>query len=272
MSPIRLFFVNGLGSIFVLQLVFTPIELKRVIKINPKFKSLLPYLETLDENFAQSGTTIYKDRNEVKVMDWNGCLINVKKYTIPNVINRVVYTTLRKPKAVRAYHYADILRENGIATPEPIGYRLEKKGLNLGYSYLVTVHLPSQNMLYEFGEGGIEGREDIIKGLGAFAGKLHDAGILHLDFSPGNVLYKRNDEGEIEFNLVDINRLSFGPVSIRKGCASFERLWGGDDFLDLLSESYAEARGEKNVEMVKKWIHNYHRRYWSHRSPWVIKK
>lgn len=258
-------------ALFLFVQLVSTFKLKTVIKINPKFESFLPYFKQLDEVFEQSGTTIYKDRNEVKVMEWNGCLINVKKYTIPNVINRVVYTTLRKPKAVRAYHYANILKENGISTPEPIGYRFEKEGIILGYSYLVTIHLPSQKMLYEFGEGGVEGREDIVRGVGAFAGKLHEAGILHLDFSPGNVLYDRVDSGEIKFNLVDINRLSFGQVSIRKGCASFARLWGGKEFLDLLSESYAKARGERNVEMVRAWIHKYHRRYWSHRSPWGVR-
>lgn len=222
--------------------------------------------------FDECGTTIYRDRNEVKVMNWNGLLVNVKKYAIPNIVNRFVYTSFRKPKAVRAYEYAFLLQEKGINTPEPIGYVLEKGLFDLKHSFLITIHIPSQRRMYEFGEGGVEGREEIIKGLGKFAADIHEAGVLHLDFSPGNILFELDHRGVPTFTLVDINRMVFREVSMKRGCASFARLWGDEDFRNMLAESYAHARGEKDIESAKKWIHQYHQIFWRSRAPWVVKK
>lgn len=42
-----------------------------------------------------------------------------------------------------------------------------------------------------------------------FTARLHEAGILHLDYSPGNILYDKIGE-EYHFSLVDINRMHFG--------------------------------------------------------------
>ena len=59
-----------------------------------------------------------------------------------------------------------------------------------------------------------------------FTARLHEAGILHLDYSPGNILYDKIGE-EYHFSLVDINRMHFGEVDIKKGCANFAPFMGG---------------------------------------------
>lgn len=246
--------------------------LKSIIRVNPKYKLFLPQIQRLDEIFEQSGKTIYKGRNEIKVMTWGDPLVNVKRYCVPNILNRVVYTFLRKPKAVRAYLYAQILREKGINTPEPIAYKLNQGFMNLGISYLVTKQIPNQRMMYEFGDGGITGREHIIIALGKFAAKMHEAECLHLDFSPGNILFEELEGGEVRFTLVDVNRMRFGPVSVRQGCASFARLWGEEDFRGLLAESYASARGIRDVSQVMRWIDKYHHKFWSRRPHWSESK
>ena len=45
---------------------------------------------------------------------------------------------------------------------------------------------------------------------------------MHRDYSPGNILFDKID-GEYHFMLVDINRMSFGKISIDMGCANFAR-------------------------------------------------
>lgn len=45
--------------------------------------------------------------------------------------------------------------------------------------------------------------------------ELHEAEVYHADFSPGNVLYDRTEEG-VRFSLIDINRMYFGPVSLNE--------------------------------------------------------
>lgn len=70
---------------------------------------------------------------------------------------------------------------------------------------------------------------------------MHEEGVLHLDFSPGNVLWEKDSEG-YHFSIVDINRMYFGKVSMEQGCRSFARLWGPKRFLQLLVRGYARLR------------------------------
>jgi len=58
---------------------------------------------------------------------------------------------------------------------------------------------------------------------------------MHRDYSPGNILFDKID-GEYHFMLVDINRMSFGKISIDMGCANFARLWGQKAFFELLCQ------------------------------------
>ena len=87
--------------------------------------------------------------------------------------------------------------------------------------------MPHDRNFYEFGRGGIDGREDILRAFARFTARVHEAGFLHVDYSPGNILFRKGAQG-IDFCLVDINRMHFGLVSVRSGCENFARLWGGD--------------------------------------------
>jgi serine/threonine protein kinase len=53
-------------------------------------------------------------------------------------------------------------------------------------------------MMREFEEGGIAGREDILEAFAAFTVDLHKKGVLHLDYSAGNILFDRR-EGSVVF-------------------------------------------------------------------------
>lgn len=79
---------------------------------------------------------------------------------------------------------------------------------------------------------------------------MHDEGILHQDFSPGNILWERDANGHYHFSLVDINRMRFGPVSMKTGCENFARLWGPKAFIELLAGEYARRRGFDVAESV----------------------
>ena len=90
--------------------------------------------------------------------------------------------------------------------------------------------------------------------------KLHEAEVYHADFSPGNVLYDRTEEG-VKFSLIDINRMHFGPVSLKRGCANFSRLWGREAAFRLMAETYAESRHFDKAECLR-WILYYRNRFW----------
>jgi hypothetical protein len=134
------------------------------------------------------------------------------------------------------------LEELGVATPEPIAYILCYESGLLSYSYLLTVQSDLTRSFYEFGHDGIVGREDILRNFAVFTAKLHEKGVWHKDYSPGNILFDKVDD-VWNFAIVDINRMSFRPITVELGCTAFARLWGKPDLFQLIVEEYAKYRG-----------------------------
>ncbi|MDR2764164.1 MAG: tyrosine protein kinase [Tannerella sp.] len=229
--------------------------------LNPQLQAFDAFVRSIPEAFDQGGRTIYKQRNEIKVFEAAGTAINVKRYKRPHLLNRIVYTFFRPSKAARSYYYSFRLQELDIDTPEPIAYILIKKNGLLHVSYYISRQVPHEHTMYEFGRGGIAGREFILQAFAGYTARLHETGIYHRDYSPGNILF-RQEQGKVRFCLVDINRMRFGFVSVREGCAAFARLWGPEPMFRLLAEHYAKARGVE-VEPCVRWTLHYHRRFWN---------
>lgn len=233
------------------------------IVINPKYDYLKDFVYSIPENFASQGETIYKSRNEIKVFTVGNLQLNVKQYKVPSFLNRFVYTFFRPAKVLRAYTYAFKLLEKGFDTPEPVGYILSKDSGLISRSYFVSLQSPYSRNFYEFGKGSLSGREDIIKALAYYTARLHDSGIYHYDYSPGNILFEKKNE-QIHFTLIDINRMKFGNVAMEEGCANFARLWGNPDFFHLLASEYAQARHfdvKTCIHLVMKERNNFWERY-----------
>ena len=65
--------------------------------INPKYEYLREYVERIPKDFETIGTVIHSGRNLIKMITVDGLDINVKRYTIPPLINRIAYAfALRK--------------------------------------------------------------------------------------------------------------------------------------------------------------------------------
>lgn len=208
--------------------------------VNPSYARYAGFVDRIPDIFEQEGKTIYKARNEIKVFESGGRLVNVKQFKVPSLLNRMAYSFLRAPKAVRAYENAQVLLSKGIETPQPIGYILFYRGGLLHCSYFVSFQTEGEP-LYDLGMQPTEKNADVFTALGRYVARLHAAGVWHADLSPGNILYRRVG-AEIRFCLLDINRMRFGPVSVRKGCTNFARLWGKEAGFRLMAEAYAEAR------------------------------
>ena len=98
-------------------------------------------------------------------------------------------------------------------------------------------------MMREFNEGGIAGREDILKAFAAFTVDLHEKGVLHLDYSAGNILFDRQGEN-IVFSILDLNRMRFIPMSTPKRCLSnFNRFCRDESVVRYVVAEYARLRG-----------------------------
>lgn len=237
------------------------------IIINPKYAELEGFVNAIPDEFENGGEIIYDARNQIRVFSLkNGLKINVKRYAQPTFLVRTaIYSFFHKPKAVRAYAYALKLLEKKIATPEPVAYVLIYRGSLLSESYLITLQLPLKRNFYEFGYGDFTGRKDIVKDFAAFAADLHDKQVYHKDFSPGNILFDEVD-GKTQFAVVDINRMSFGNVGLKKGCKNFQRLWGKADFFHFLAYEYAKNR-QFDAELCDKLILKYRHQFWRKRKP-----
>lgn len=233
-------------------------------EINPDFEHLRGFIEELPAKFDKEGKVIYSGRNLIKVMTVKGLEINVKRYGVPALINRIVYSFFRAPKGRRAFTHPQILLSKGFETPVPIAYIEERKWGLISSSYFVSAQSQYRRNFYEFGDADIAGCKDIVTAFARYTAALHEADVLHLDYSPGNILF---DEigGQYHFSLVDTNRMYFGKVSIKKGCSNFARLWGQKPFFELLAKEYAAARNaDKNL--CTKWVFAYRKKFWTYFS------
>lgn len=230
------------------------------IIINPEYNYLTSFIHSLPNKFDSEGDVIYKSRNEIRVMDVDGLLLNVKRYKVPFILNRIVYTFFRAPKVVRAYEYAFKILKKGFCTPVPVAYIQGSKCGLIYDSYLITLQSECKRNFYEFGDGDWKNRADILRAFAIYTARLHEAGIYHKDYSPGNILFEKKEEN-IAFCLVDINRMYFGEINREKGCANFARLWGGEDMFRFLAKEYAQARNMDIIECTR-LIFKYRVKFW----------
>ena len=235
--------------------------------VNPKYEHLREWIAQLPETFSCQGEVLYDARNQVRLVTGaDGSRICVKRFHAPRFINRLVYSCFRTPKAVRAYTNAVRLSEYGINTPEPIAYILITSGGLLRESYLVCRYSALTRNFYEFRHHPLEGYEPIVKAFAQFTARMHEQGVLHKDYSPGNILFDIDENGQVQFEVVDINRMRFDhTVGLDRACREFSRLWGKEDFFTLLAREYAHARGYNEEKCIRLTL-KYWKRFWRFRK------
>jgi len=208
-------------------------------KINPKYEGdFKSFLFGLKDDFEVNKHTIHKARNELKIIQHNGIDTVVKSFKIPNIVNRIAYSYLREGKANKSYEYSVKI---GDFTPEPIGYIEFYDGGLLKESFFV-----SEKFSYDFTirepllDKDFPASEEIFRAFGRFTHTLHEAGIFHNDYSPGNILIKKEDEKYI-FKIVDINRMKFFDscaMDQKTRAKNFSKLWASDAILRIMVDEY----------------------------------
>lgn len=229
------------------------------IVLNDKYAHLRTFIESLPDIFDKEGESIFLARNEIRLYDEGGFTLNVKSYKVPILINRIAYTFFRPSKASRAYEHALTLLSKGFQTPDPVAYIETRKSGLLHRSFFISLHTPMDGHMRLFNDEDKDnvGKEDLIKAFAEFTARLHEADILHCDYSPGNILREKVDEmGKISYNfsLVDINRMQFRPVSVEMGCKNFRRMRGNDEFFRLCATYYAKERGADVEQCVEDFL------------------
>lgn len=229
--------------------------------INPKYNNLQTWLEALPQMFSQTGEVIYDARNQIRRFEEGGLIMCVKRFHQPHFLNRLIYSYFKRSKARRSYENGMYLMQHGVGTPEPVAYIEEKKWGMLGYSYLVTLQSRLTRLNREFTLNYTPELEDTIRPLARFTAHMHEQGILHLDYSPGNILWDQVD-GAYQFEVIDINRMRVGkPVTMREGAESLRRICARTAFFKTFADEYAQYRHLDRTE-CEKWILFYRNRFW----------
>jgi len=240
----------------------------KIVK-NQSYEQLSGFLKSIHDQFEKTGTVIYKQRNEIRVFEINSLLVNVKRFKTPHLFNRIMYTFFRSSKAQRSFFYALKFKDMSIETAEPVAYIHTKRHGLLHYSYYISLQADYNRSMDVFGKGSVHGREHILKAFAKFTAKLHAKGVIHKDYAPRNILFKE-ENGDIKFCIVDINRIKFGFVSISQGCKNFARLWGQKSFFDIIVRQYAAERNadpEQCLIVAMQARRKYWKRY-TRKYPW----
>jgi serine/threonine protein kinase len=232
--------------------------------INPEYDYLRDWIEDIPRSFDREGEILHNERNIIKVFSLNnGLSVSVKKFRKPRFLNRIVYTFFRKSKAFRSYYHTFRISEKGFDTATAIACIEIREGGLLSGSYFISEYRCHVREIREYYFGPLAGNERLIDAFAQYTAALHDAGIYHLDYSPGNILISDSlTPGEYAFILVDVNRMKFLPVSPDRGCRNFIRLFGNDDIYKRIGAVYSQSRAtafdeEDAVRLILKYKNRF---------------
>lgn len=218
-----------------------PLRYRKAVtaEVTPQVKQ---FVEQLPWRFATEGCEIFKNRNAIRRFEVGGDTLVVKQFCLPHAFNRFVYRWFRSSKAQRSFEYARSLRAHGIGSPEPVGYCETGTCFALGYCYYVS---RCSTLPYDFRHLiGVESEteEKALRAIAETTARLHEAGYWHKDYSGGNILWGETPEG-IAVELIDLNRMRLGTVTLERGCANFDRLEATERQQRIMAEAYAAVRG-----------------------------
>lgn len=237
--------------------------------INPSMERFRSFVENLPTLFDQ-GDLIFQGRNVIRSFKIDGEQITVKRFRKPSGLNAFIYGHLRKSKACRAFEHASVLMQLGIPTPEPIGYREDYHGIWIRETYLITRYSDYHPLSELTNAFPTEGTTEALDAFAAFTVELHKKGILHGDFNNGNTQWKRDDQGNYHFELIDINRMQFRSRELtrRESLRNLHRITCPLAAYAYLTGRYGELRGWSNyytalecVKHLSKFIKQRDRRY-----------
>jgi len=214
-------------------------------------------IDNIISSFHTSGELFGKaDRNIIKLFNLNDITVNVKAFKIPNLINKIAYKNFRKSKAKRSFEHAIKLQELGVGTPKPIAFYEYFSMIGLQESYYICEHLNSDLTFRELVTNPhYPDHENILRKFTKFTWQMHEKGIYFKDHSPGNTLIIKKNE-DYNFNLVDLNRMSFITLDLEARMKNFSRLTPKKQMIKIMSDEYAKLSGYSFEEIFEKmWFY-----------------
>jgi tRNA A-37 threonylcarbamoyl transferase component Bud32 len=159
--------------------------------------------------------------------------IVVKRHQIKQLHKKLVQL-IRPSRAMRSWNGAHELLRRGINTPRPIAFFQQHKKPSICDSYFIYEMFHNTGSMRKafraFSEGETEfhgiSRELLYSELADFLNNMHGRGVFFRDLSAGNVLFRRKDNGHVEFCLIDTARAHFyrGGIGLRLRLSDLKRI------------------------------------------------
>jgi tRNA A-37 threonylcarbamoyl transferase component Bud32 len=141
--------------------------------------------------------------------------IYIKHYLVPD--RRAKYRQwFRRGKGRNEGKRSERLASIGVPTITPIALGERRKRFFLFDNYLVTREIPDSTALDAFLETELERipeprrsriRRRLATAVGVLTARLHNAGLLHIDFHPGNVLVRLDADDSPALMMIDLDAL-----------------------------------------------------------------
>ena len=109
--------------------------------IHKKYESLTIEIKKIPDGNFRPIRTFCNKRNTVELTTIGENNFVVKKYKVPNIFNRIIYTFFRRSKARRAYENAQRIIRHGISTPFPVAYIETKRGGLFHTGYFISEYM-----------------------------------------------------------------------------------------------------------------------------------
>lgn len=232
------------------------------IHINSVFESLEPLVDSVAANGLPADSRMVYDgpRNTVVAVATDEGDVSVKAYKVPIWINKIAYGLLRASKASRAFNNAMRLLSMGFETPEPIAYAEQRTFGMFGRSYYFCRHINGVREVRDIEQ--LPEYKTMLREIAELMVRLHRAGVLVKDFSPGNVLYRTDHEGKRHYMLVDINRMRFGVHEREEQMAMFARLLNTEELTAELAREYCRAADIAETDAFVEEALKEYRAFW----------
>lgn len=198
--------------------------------------------------FSKEQTILWERRNIIKIISYNNEDMTVKSFKIPHVLNKIMYTFFRHSKAKRSYENSMKILD---FVPKPVGYsEYTKFGLLHDSYYVCEKYAYDYTIREPLLDKNFEDRENIFKQFAEFTYALQMNGVVHLDYSPGNILIKKISDDTYEFKIIDVNRMKFKVLTLEEKLKYFSKLWARDEDLKSIMSAYVKMTDMNEEEGV----------------------
>lgn len=209
--------------------------------VGSEYEPLRAWLSQVPRLFDDNqGELLYSGRNQIRLFEVDGNKLVVKRFKRNNILKAMIYTFFRENKARRSYENAHLLSEHGFTTPRAVAYMEERTAGLVTQVYYVCAFTDSEPIRPRLIEQD-PFDEPLAKSYARFVASLHEAGVLHRDLNPTNVLV----DVAGHFELIDINRMQFfdGPVPKAECMENLTLFYWLTPAYRFILDEYARQRG-----------------------------